>query len=62
MEVSKLLQEWCREVWEDNCFSESKLDLCKAYGAAVLSGAIDGAVFLTAYTITVGLLRKLIKK
>lgn len=38
------LQKKCDEVYWDNILEDSKLKKCKAYGAAFLGGAIDGAV------------------
>lgn len=46
------IQEWCLDIWRENWNSTSKLNTCKAFGAAMLSGAIDGAVFMYPIVLT----------
>lgn len=46
MNLATNLQEKLDEVYWDNCNKDSKLKKCKANGAALLCGAIDGAVLI----------------
>ena len=53
MNMASKIQNKCDEIWEENWYEDSKLKKLKAAGAAILSGAIDGAVI--AYPIMVGI-------
>lgn len=53
MNYASKIQKKCDEVWDENYSEDSKLKKLKACGAAILSGAIDGAV--VAYPIMVGI-------
>lgn len=46
MKMATKLQKKCDEVWDENYYEDSKLKKAKAIGAAMLSGAIDGAVIV----------------
>lgn len=46
MNMATKLQKKCDEVWDENYYEDSKLKKAKAIGAAMLSGAIDGAVIV----------------
>lgn len=63
MRYATELQDWCDDIWAENWYSTSKLNKCKAYSAAMLSGAIDGAVIMYPIVLTALILRnKQIKK
>lgn len=53
MNMASKIQNKCDEIWEENWYEDSKLKKLKAVDAAILSGAIDGAVI--AYPIMVGI-------
>ena len=53
MNMASKIQNKCDEIWDGNYHEDSKLKKLKAAGAAILSGAIDGAVI--AYPIMVGI-------
>lgn len=46
MGITRYLQDYLEEVYDDNILEDSKAKKAKAIGAAFLSGAIDGAVFV----------------
>lgn len=51
MELATMIQEKCKEIYDEN-YGTGKLGTLKAIGAAILSGAVDGAVI--AYPIMLG--------
>lgn len=53
MNIASKIQKKCDEIWNDNYFEDSKIKRLKAFGAAVVSGVIDGAVI--AYPIMIAI-------
>lgn len=51
MELATMIQTKCSEIYDEN-YGEGKLRTLKAIGAAMLSGAVDGAVI--AYPFVLG--------
>lgn len=51
MELATMIQEKCKEIYDEN-YGTGKLGTLKVIGAAILSGAVDGAVI--AYPIMLG--------
>ena len=51
MELATMIQAKCKEIYDEN-YGEGKLRMLKAIGAAMLSGAVDGAII--AYPIILG--------
>lgn len=53
MNIASKIQKKCDEIWNDNYSEDSKFKRLKAFGAAVVSGVIDGAVI--AYPIMIAI-------
>lgn len=63
MELATGLQKICKEVYYENIGNDSMLDKAKAVGAAMLSGAIDGACIVYIPLVVSNLvLRRQLKK